>query len=151
MAMIPRAMRKAYEAHIGSDRWKELRDRMVLSTYHNDKRYHDLERGNFRCQYCDWNFHKNELEVHHLHYDTLGNESRKDLAVVCKVCHAVLDKIRAREAEESSIQAYHDAGLDAWASKKYGPDWIAYHDYTYVQEEYEVWAQAKDEEEECYW
>ncbi len=26
---------------------------------------------------CLWNFHKHELEIHHLYYDTFGNETPK--------------------------------------------------------------------------
>ena len=29
----------------------------------------------------------NELNVHHLHYKTLGNEDIGDLVVLCKRCH----------------------------------------------------------------
>lgn len=143
--MIPKHMREKYNAHISSARWKEIRERLVMSTYHNDSERYDLSRGHFYCQKCWWNFHKNELEVHHLHYNTLGKETRKDLAVVCNPCHRKLDQIRAEEGEAASIRAYEDAAFDGWASKVYGEDWADYYDTLY--DKFYEWREMKNEEE----
>lgn len=37
------------------------------------------------CQSC---LQRTYLEVHHVHYRTLGNESPRDLVVLCAGCHA---------------------------------------------------------------
>jgi hypothetical protein len=36
-----------------------------------------------------------QLETHHKHYRTLGNEEFDDVNVVCKACHIYLEEERA--------------------------------------------------------
>lgn len=59
-----------YKAYIHSKAWQTKR-RMMFALY-------DC------CALCG---SKENLQVHHLHYDTLGKETAKDLAVVCLTCH----------------------------------------------------------------
>ncbi len=61
---------KNYNDYIMSDIWKLKRDTMV--------------EQNPNCIVCKKN---KRLQVHHLSYFNLGNESSKDLLVVCKKCH----------------------------------------------------------------
>jgi len=46
-----------------------------------------FERAGFRCERCGvpWG-----LEVHHLTYDNLGDESLEDLICLCRDCHRQL-------------------------------------------------------------
>lgn len=51
-----------------------------------------------RCHVCE------PLEVHHLHYDTAGNETPEDLIAVCRDCHEFyhlkVPEVLEREAED---------------------------------------------------
>lgn len=49
-----------------------------------------LARSWWKCHDCGWGArvnHGRHLEVHHLHYDSLGREQPEDLVVLCNVCH----------------------------------------------------------------
>jgi 5-methylcytosine-specific restriction endonuclease McrA len=43
-----------------------------------------LERAKGRCEDCGVLC---DLELHHLHYDTVGQETPGDLAALCRECH----------------------------------------------------------------
>lgn len=43
-----------------------------------------IEDAGFRCERCK---RKSQLEVHHLHYNTLWHEKLTDLEVLCGRCH----------------------------------------------------------------
>ena len=62
-----------YKAYIRSSEWKE-------------KRKTKLEVCNFKCE-CEGGCVREAKQVHHLHYDTLGNESMEDLQALCPKCH----------------------------------------------------------------
>jgi len=143
--MVTRAMRKRYEAHIASPKWKKIREEAILSTYQLVP-VNDPERGNFHCEYCQWNFKKTELEVHHLIYDSLGNEKRTHLAVVCSDCHEKLDKIRATEGERKSREALDEARFDGWATKVYGEDWYEIYDPSDLYDEFCEWLERQPDE-----
>jgi len=148
--MIPLPMRNAYNAYINSPAWKKLRDERIEATYISDAEAArdglDLEQGRYRCQKCSWNFEKKELEVHHLHYETLGCEKPWDLAVVCKGCHEKLDKVRAEEGRRKSQDAYEEAGFQAWSEKVYGEDWAMWKDPARAWDEFCEWLEEKGED-----
>ncbi len=52
----------------------------LQSTTWKQRRYAALERVNFKCELCG---EINNLEVHHLTYAHLGNESPDELMVIC--------------------------------------------------------------------
>ena len=62
-----------------------------------------------RCEVCKQP--SRMLEVHHRHYETLGNEGRDDLLALCRGCHRAahegpaLDPTRRRAAVEEGIAA----------------------------------------------
>ena len=67
----------------------------VYYSYLNSKEWHDkrnkiLEYANYECSRCK---SKENLQVHHLNYNTVGNECLGDLEVVCKTCHKKIHKI----------------------------------------------------------
>lgn len=64
-----------------SSKWKQIR-------------YRKLRSVNFKCEWCG---EGENLQVHHKHYKTLGNERNKDLTVVCGGCHWIADKVRAKK------------------------------------------------------
>ncbi|MCG9127276.1 HNH endonuclease [Candidatus Poribacteria bacterium] len=70
-----------YMTYIRSSEWKE-------------KRKTKLEDCNSKCE-CEGGCVREATQVHHLHYDTLGNESLEDLQALCAKCHmAKTSKVR---------------------------------------------------------
>lgn len=60
-----------YDEYIKSKKWQR-------------KRRLALQRADFRCERCGSAIN---LQVHHITYDHLGNESFYDLIVLCNKCH----------------------------------------------------------------
>lgn len=60
-----------YYDYIKSDKWKQLTAKFKL-----------FKGG--KCEKC---LSKNNLQTHHIHYKTLGNESFSDLMLLCGDCH----------------------------------------------------------------
>jgi 5-methylcytosine-specific restriction endonuclease McrA len=65
-----------YNTYIHSVEWLEGKARIEA-----------LERSNYSCEACGTTY---SLQVHHLNYRTLGEESSSDLAVLCEHCHSLL-------------------------------------------------------------
>lgn len=63
--------RSTYEAHLRSDKWQELRQKV-------------FKRENGMCQGCA---EKQGAHVHHATYKRLGNELLTDLVLYCADCH----------------------------------------------------------------
>ena len=60
-----------YRKYINSEAWQQKR----RVKFANDGRF---------CQKCET---ENELDVHHLTYERLGNENLDDLIILCRRCH----------------------------------------------------------------
>ncbi|MEI8165505.1 MAG: hypothetical protein WCG26_03965 [Chloroflexales bacterium] len=77
--------RAAYEAHLRSDAWAELRRRA-------------LARATGRCEWVTRTGNRctctKRLEVHHLHYRSFGHEALTDVQVLCQRHHAIADRRR---------------------------------------------------------
>lgn len=142
--MIPKNMRQKYNTYISSPRWKDIREKVIRSTY-QEVPNHDADRGHFHCEKCQWNFQKDELKVHHLNYDRLGNEKRSDLAAVCTKCRKELYEIRAKKGRDKSNEALEDARFEGFAIKKYDEDWRDYYDPSEVYEEFLDWLDSKED------
>jgi 5-methylcytosine-specific restriction endonuclease McrA len=69
-----------YQSYLESDEWLSFRD-SVIAAY---------ER---KCACCGVPSYR--LQVHHLHYDTLGWEVIDDVEPLCQQCHAIADETRA--------------------------------------------------------
>jgi len=67
---------RKYEDYLKSRHWKAFRKQVI-------------EESNHQCEMCLVVFRRG-LQLHHLHYLTLGNESRGDVKVLCKTCHSNL-------------------------------------------------------------
>jgi len=61
---------KSYQEYLESDWWKRTRD-IILESH----------------PFCEKCGSKKSLVVHHKHYETVTNESIKDLMVLCWKCH----------------------------------------------------------------
>ena len=69
-----------YQKYIHSKEWKV-------------KRQEKLEACNHRCE-CEGGCYRKATQIHHLHYDTLGDESMEDLQALCPKCHMQKSRIK---------------------------------------------------------
>ena len=77
-----------YRDYIHSEAWRE-------------RRLAKLEQAKYRCAKCG---ERDNLNVHHLNYDHLGNELSSDLIVLCRAHHWVADEIRKGRSVELEYQ-----------------------------------------------
>lgn len=96
-----------------SDRWKQLRAEVLKS-----------QDGKCRC--CD---ERKGLQMHHLHYRTLGDETARDVEILCAKHHAAADRYRE-----------YESAFDTWHTKKYGEDAEV---LDYQQQEFGEWLERK--------
>jgi 5-methylcytosine-specific restriction endonuclease McrA len=114
--------KKVYRAYLQSDIWKEIRSQV-------------LSRANGRCEKCKVILL--DPDVHHLNYHRVGgNERMEDLMVLCFSCHREADKERDTETNERQKDAYYEARLDGFASRKYGDTWWFEHEKQDVEIEF---------------
>lgn len=83
--------KKNYNSYIRSDKWKQKRNEFI-------KKYKV-------CACCGSN---ENLNVHHLSYDNLGNESDEDLLLLCSRCHKYVHKgkIKIFYMNDEQIEAF---------------------------------------------
>lgn len=81
-----------------------------------------------RCERCDTRQRPQDLQLHHLHYDTLWYENNSDLELLCPKCHREADRERADEqaAQQESIWSIEERArhymeiANRWSGQ---PDW----------------------------
>lgn len=81
------------------------------------------------------------LTLHHKHYQSLGRELESDVELLCEQCHEKADAEREKKVEAKRTQRRYDAGLNTYATKKYGDDpdyWPAD-----VEEEFGDWIDSR--------
>lgn len=87
--LASRAVGYRREAEARADRLVELKEmpyELYLQTREwQDRRKQHLKSAGYRCQVC--NSSGVVLDVHHRTYERRGNESYKDLIVLCRGCH----------------------------------------------------------------
>lgn len=98
---------------------------------------------NYICQGCKTRLHSGQLEVHHLNYDSFGNERMSDLRVLCRdKCHPIADSIRAEQVAIRREQRQTDAACHTFLSSKYGDNYESFaNDGMY--EEFDRWRARK--------
>lgn len=69
-----------YKKYMRSKEWKA-------------KRQEKLEVCDHKCE-CEGGCYRKATQVHHLHYDTLGEESMEDLQALCPKCHMQKSDVR---------------------------------------------------------
>jgi len=115
-----------YDDYMKSPLWKLRRTRFIDSVDH-------------RCESCG---RPEEgpggmgLDVHHEHYDTLGDESQDDVTILCRECHVDIH-------EEIGADRIFEAGLDTFGRKKYGNRWAYQVGYRRVSDEFNEWLDWK--------
>ncbi len=81
--------RGEYQAYLRSNAWQRVRWRKIQT----DGDWIDRTLQTLRCT-CTRTVHIRDIEIHHRHYRTLGNESLGDLEISCIDCHAEKDANR---------------------------------------------------------
>lgn len=125
--------RDRYLSVLRSPRWHQLRTRLLA------------ERGR-RCEACKKTKGAGvpfSLELHHLTYERLGAERDTDVQLLCDICHAKADVVRAEHGRQRARSALYRARLDGWARKKYGDDWADYRDEDVVAEMFDRWLESR--------
>jgi len=77
--LIDRYKKSIYHQYLNSKEWNIIRNKM-------------LKFSDYKCSRCS---ETENLQVHHLNYNSLGNESLGDLEVLCNKCHQEVHKINA--------------------------------------------------------
>jgi hypothetical protein len=75
-----------YNCHIGSTEWKRFKCEVIK------------QRG-CRCERCGQV--SASLELHHLHYHSLGSEQPEDVELLCPKCHKGADEARAAKSRRA--------------------------------------------------
>ena len=78
-----------YETHRQKRRqaWRDYYDAYLVSLRWALLRVKALTKVNYKCVACE---STDTLQLHHRHYQTLGEESLDDVVIVCKRCHDLL-------------------------------------------------------------
>jgi 5-methylcytosine-specific restriction endonuclease McrA len=114
--------------------------RYLASPAWQRKRRAALRKAGQRCQACRAG---GALEVHHMHYRTLGHESLRDLRVLCHPCHVRADALRARATAQKQQAHYWEARVEGWAVKRYGAGWEGQHTFEEVADAFDAWLKRK--------
>lgn len=89
--LITRNYKRIYHSYLNSKKW-------------HDKRNEMLNFSNYKCNRCG---EMEKLQVHHLNYNTIGDESLGDLEVVCVSCHKKIHKINnSHEKENTTVTGF---------------------------------------------
>ncbi len=81
-----------------------------------------------------------KLELHHKHYDTLGDESDEDVEILCEFCHKKADRQRASHMRKR----LYNKRMNAWASKRYGEMWELWKDEDEVEQQFDEWIERRE-------
>lgn len=67
-------MGRDYFRHLRSIEWQRIRNSELL-------------RAGYKCESCGAQWPDTKLQIHHLHYESVGDEQEGDLKVLCDPCH----------------------------------------------------------------
>ena len=108
--------------------WADRHQEALLSPHWKHLRGEALKAQGGRCKRCDAT---EGLQLHHIHYDTLGAETLADVELLCDKHHRIAD------LEREETNAFY-----TWHSKKYGQ---ATEIHEYQIEEFNRWLERKQE------
>lgn len=118
-----------YTRYMRSARWKELRMAAIRAAH-------------FTCEAEDCGFTYPEtgkgLEVHHLNYETFGNENINCLRALCPPCHRKADEERRAERWEA-LRGAHYKRVQGFAKAVYGADWDETTDFVTIEKSFKRW------------
>lgn len=66
--------RKIYNKYLKSSKWRSFRKKII-------------EDRNYQCQRCRNKFGTKSLQIHHITYQQIFNETPEDVLLLCKGCH----------------------------------------------------------------
>ncbi len=112
-----------YNEYLQSEEWQAIRRRAIEHA----------------CGVCEECGETESLEVHHLHYETLGHESISDLQVLCPLCHAEADDERREENQRQFDEDRLESRAEGWAYKVYGSDWHLTRDMNEIIDKFQEW------------
>ena len=90
MKLIEKFKYVNYEEYLLSPEWKEFRKIAI-------------KQVNGKCQNCSSN---EKLQIHHIHYRTLGKEQMSDVNVLCGTCHLKLHEIGKQDYRYLRMNKY---------------------------------------------
>ena len=103
-----------HRARLRHPSWQDIREQLLWLC------------GN-KCERCELQLQPKDLQVHHLHYDTLWYESYQDLQLLCPSCHYKADQERADEQARAHPQMTLEERIQHYmeiANRSSGqPDW----------------------------
>lgn len=116
-----------------SDQTQEYRDYLASAKWNKFKAQVVAAKGG-KCQRCGSFM---GLDVHHLHYDSLGRENLTDVELVCQICHPEADADRRLQSfldrVVSGVQRAKDraranhcqwlGNVDDFMVRKHGVNW----------------------------
>ena len=114
------------------DSWRSRYLQYLQSPEWSALRLTAIEQTGGKCQRCGY---IGGLEVHHLHYRTLGRESQRDVLVVCKPCHEKEDELRANRGRSRSMQAR----FEGWLKRRYPNNWEDWTDDEQTFDQFQDW------------
>jgi hypothetical protein len=120
--------RRAYDAYLQSDKWKQRRAACIA-------------RADGRCERCGCE--TDRFEIHHKHYRTFGREPLKDLEALCPRCHPGADAEREEATAEANAAALDDAQFAGWLRARGIEDQD--YDPRAEREEFEQWRANREE------
>ncbi len=96
--------------------WREFRQAIL----------EDKETTCFLCNKKKWRWQPRKKDwksngrfhLHHLHYDTVGQETLEDVVVLCASCHDILHSITKRRSDSSFITELQQVVLNHIKVKK---------------------------------
>lgn len=120
-----------YLSYLRSSEWKKRRKQA-------------LEWAGYQCQHCgDVSV---GLHAHHVNYERLGEELQRDLLVLCEMCHDAEHRRLDAEREAQWEEDRYDARVVGYATKRWGEDWAAWHDWDEVYEQFEQFIERQGDE-----
>ena len=116
-----------YERALASPHWRNLREEAMDDT-------------GFTCEECKApNSDSMKLELHHLHYKTLGSETLEDVQILCPSCHRDADRKRAEEQKLAAEVMLKRSRVNGWAKNRWGEDWQKFVNPVFAEAEWQKW------------
>lgn len=123
-----------YERALKSDHWKQLRQDALDDT-------------GFMCEECKApNSDTLRLQLHHLHYKTLGKETLGDVAILCPPCHQYADRLRQEEQALAAEVMHKRSRVNGWAKNRWGDNWQKFVNPVFAESAWQNWIDKRKAE-----
>lgn len=126
-----------YDSYMNSPEWQE-------------KRREVLEAAGFKCERCGTT---ENLTVHHLNYENLGDEDLADLEVLCTDCHPEADRDRESRVEDERLEREEEfeeerwnRRIEGWADARFDYDWPERYSWEEIEHGFILFLQEEGKE-----